>query len=55
MHDYRMGAQVYGLGANESTCTPLATPLSLMIEFGSVMVIKYGRFAKLLKDGEFTV
>ena len=24
---HRMGAQVHGLGANEPTCTPLATPL----------------------------
>ena len=26
---HRMGAQVHGLGANEPTCTPLATPLDL--------------------------
>ena len=26
---HRMGAQVYGLGANEPTCTPLATPLPI--------------------------
>ena len=25
---HRMGAQVHGLGANEPTCTPLATPLA---------------------------
>ena len=25
---HRMGAQVHGLGTNEPTCTPLATPLS---------------------------
>ena len=26
---HRMGAQMHGLGANEPTCTPLATPLDL--------------------------
>ena len=34
MHEYRMGAQVYGLGANGIL---LVTPQSLMIEFGSVI------------------
>ena len=27
----RMGAQVHGLGANNPTCTPLATPLIIII------------------------
>ena len=28
----RMGAQVHGLGANEPTCTPLATPLEIALK-----------------------
>ena len=29
VHMHRLGAQEHGLGANEPTCTPLATPLVL--------------------------
>ena len=36
---HRMGAQVHGLGANEPTCTPLATPLLLHVINNKTVVI----------------
>jgi hypothetical protein len=35
----RVGALVYGLGADEPTCTPLATPLLHRISFLSLSLI----------------
>ena len=37
---HRMGAQVHGLGANEPTCTPLATPLVALHNIVTVDVLK---------------
>ena len=40
MSSQRVGALVYGLGADESACTPLATPLiSLMADHESLLLL----------------
>ena len=35
---HKMGAQVHGLGANEPTCTPLATPLVIILLYKATAI-----------------
>ena len=52
---HRMGAQVHGLGANESTCTPLATPLIYMDRGVRRWFGKGGLYRSIGKDSMISV